>query len=89
MIPLEWLNNVIRERDGMRRLLQEEEGSVIRAAYRLAVAKCLTFEVSTSVPTRREVRAAAIQIAKRVPGTRIPETSAVVADCEQLGLLVL
>jgi len=88
MIPLEWLNAVIRERDGMRRLLAEE-GSLARAAHRLAVAKCLTLEVSTSVPTRREVRAAASQIASRVPGTQVPPTSAIAADCEALGLLVL
>ncbi len=88
MIPLEWLNGVIRERNGMRRLLAEE-GSLARAAHRLAVAKCLTFEFSTSVPTRREVRAAAVQIAQRVPGTNVPATAAIAADCEALGLLVL
>ena len=88
MIPLEWLNFVIRERDGMRRLL-DEEGCLARAAHRLAVAKCQTFEVSTSVPTRREVRAAAVQIASRVPGTSVPGTAVIAADCEALGLNVL
>ncbi len=88
MIPLEWLNEVIQERDGMRRLL-DEAGSLCAAAHRLATAKCLTWEHSTSVPTRGEVRAAAVQIAGRVPGTRVPETASLIADCEALGLAVI
>ena len=88
MIPLEWLNDVIQERDGLRRLL-DEAGSLTLAAHRLAMAKCLTFEHSTAVPTGREVRAAATQIAKRVPGTFVPETSSLIADCEALGLAVM
>lgn len=88
MIPLEWLNEVIQERDGMRRLLAEA-GSLVEAAHRLATAKCMTWEHSTAVPTRREVRAAAVQIATRVPGTAVPETASLVADCEALGLAVM
>lgn len=88
MIPLEWLNEVIRERDGMRRLL-DEAGSLTVAAHRLAMAKCMTWEHSTSVPTGREVRAAAVQIAKRVPGTNVPETASLIADLEALGLAVM
>lgn len=88
MIPLEWLNGVIRERDGMRRLL-DEEGSLSGAAHRLAKAKCMTQERWTLVPTRREVRAAARMIAHRVPGTVVPTTALLVADCEALGLDVM
>ena len=88
MIPLEWLNGVIQERDGMRRLLSEE-GRISAAAHRLAMAKCLTGERSTSVPTGTEVRAAARLIAQRVPGTRVPETAFIVTECEALGLDVM
>jgi len=88
MIPLEWLNGVIQERDGMRRLLNEE-GCISAAAHRLATAKCLTWERSTGVPTGREVRAAACMIAERVPGTLVPETASMVAECEALGLSVM
>ncbi|MBX3274290.1 MAG: hypothetical protein KF729_28745 [Sandaracinaceae bacterium] len=88
MIPLEWLQEVIRERDGLRRLL-EEAGSLSVAAHRLATAKCMTTEHSSAVPTRGEVRAAARQIASRVPGTAVPETALLVSDCEALGLAVI
>src|SRR5262245_21173448 len=49
MIPIEWLNELIQERDGYRRLLCES-GSLPAAAYRLAHAKCLARERSTHVP---------------------------------------
>jgi hypothetical protein len=88
MIPIEWLNELIRERDGYRRLLAES-GSLTVAAHRLARAKCMTWEHATHVPTRVEVRAAAREIARRVPGTRVPQTSVLVQDCEALGLSVL
>ena len=88
MIPIEWLNELIQTRDGYRRLL-EESGSLPEAAYRLARAKCQTLEVSTHVPTRIEVRAAAREIARRVPGTSVPETTTLVKDCEALGLSIL
>ena len=88
MIPLEWLNEVIRERDGLSRLLIEE-GSLSAAAHRLAKAKCMTRERSTAVPSRTEVRAAAVQIARSVPGTAVPATATLVRDCEALGLGVI
>ena len=88
MIPLEWLEEVIRERDGLRRLL-EEAGSLTVAAHRLATAKCMTSERSTAVPTRTEGRAAALQIATRVPGTTVPQTALLASDCEARGLSVI
>ncbi len=88
MIPIEWLNELVQERDGYRRLLRES-GSLTQAAYRLARAKCLSWEQSTTVPTRIEVRAAAREIARRVPGVSVPETSTLVRDCEALGLSIL
>lgn len=88
MIPIEWLNELIQERDGYRRLL-EQSGSLTVAAHRLAQARCITRERSTHVPTRVEVRAAAREIARRVPGLTVPDTEIVARDCEALGLSVL
>lgn len=88
MIPLEWLNDVLQTRDGYRRLL-DSEGNLPAAAHRLAVAKCLTCERHTTVPTRSEVRAAARMIASRVPGTDVPDSSRLAVECEALGLSVM
>ncbi|HJL17654.1 MAG TPA: hypothetical protein RMH99_18465 [Sandaracinaceae bacterium LLY-WYZ-13_1] len=82
------MNDLIQARDGYRRLL-EESGSLPHAAYRLAKAKCQTWEHATDVPTRIEVRAAAREIARQVPGTAVPETRTLLRDCEALGLSVL
>lgn len=87
MIPIEWLNELIETRDGFRNLLNQE--GLTRAAYRLALAKCMSGERSTHVPTRGEVRAAAREIAARVPGTSVPDTSTLVRDLETLGIAVL
>jgi hypothetical protein len=88
MIPIEWLNELIQSRDGYRRLLSTE-GSLSAAAYRLALAKCMSWEQSTHVPSRSELRAAAREIARKIPGTAVPETSTLVRDCEALGLFVI
>ncbi|MGE0787412.1 MAG: hypothetical protein AB7S26_17195 [Sandaracinaceae bacterium] len=88
MIPIEWLNEVIQQRDGLRRLY-DECGSLSLAAHRLATAKCLTHEHYFSVPTRMDLRAAARQIANRIPGVAVPETSVLIRDCEEHGLAVL
>ncbi len=89
MIPIEWLNDVIQERDGYRRLLKECDSNLSVAAHRLATAKCLTDEQYLSVPTRLELRAAARQIANRVPGTCVPDTATLMRDCEKQGLDVI
>lgn len=88
MIPIEWLNEVTRERDGYRRLLSDSE-TLCCAAYRLAKAKCLTREHATNVPTEAEVRAAARQIAGRVAGVEVPSRAVLRSDLEARGLLVL
>ena len=88
MIPIEWLHELITERDGYRRLLRESDG-LTQAAYRLALAKCMSSETATHVPTRAEVRAAARTIAARVAGVVVPEPQTLERDCEALGLPVL
>jgi hypothetical protein len=88
VIPIEWLRALVEERDGYRRLLRES-GGLPEAAHRLARARCMTREVSTDVPTCIEVRAAAREIARHVPGTLVPRATTLARDCEALGLLLL
>jgi hypothetical protein len=89
MAPIQWLMDLESHRNGYRTLL-EETGSLSSAAYRLAKAWCLVRPVSTKVPTRIEVEAAAKRIADRT-GWRghVPNASMLALDCEAEGLLVL
>lgn len=89
MPPYEWLLELSAKADGYRALLRES-GSLARAAHRIATARCTVSVVSSSVPTAREVRAAAIEIIERggveLP---VPDRKALAFDCERLGLLVI
>lgn len=89
MIPGEWLRSVSQERDGFKRLLDEEEGSISAAAYRVASAKCRSQEVATEVPSGMDVKAAARLIAAKVPGTVVPSTKVLIAECESFGFNVI
>lgn len=88
MIPIEWLNDIVHDRDGYRRLL-DEEGSLARAAYTLALAKCRSRERATEVPTRAEVRAAARVIARHTEIPLVPASAVLAADLEAEGVNVL
>jgi hypothetical protein len=89
MKPNEWLLEITATKDGYQRLL-EDAGSLAVAAWRLAVAKCQTQDVSTHVPSGREVRAAARQILDRAGVTEpLPTTATLAFDCERVGLLVI
>jgi hypothetical protein len=87
MIPIEWLNE-LTERNGYRDLVAES-GSLAIAAWKVAAARCRTFEVSTHVPTSVELRAAASEIARRVGLDAVPSGRSLATDCEARGLLVL
>jgi hypothetical protein len=89
MIPIEWLNELVATRDGYRRLVQDA-GNLSVAAWRLAQARCQTWEVPTHVPTVTEVRAAARTIARRagIDGS-VPSNAVLTSECESRGLLVL
>lgn len=87
--PIEWLLSVLSERDGHRRLL-EESGSLALAAFRLAWARCKTSETPTDVPSTRELRGAAREIARRTGlGDRVPSLGDLVRECEAAGLMVI
>jgi hypothetical protein len=88
MIPIEWLNELSEREDGYRDLVAES-GSLAIAAWRVAAARCRTFEVATHVPTSAELRAAASVIARRIGLGVVPSGRSLVTDCEARGLLVL
>jgi hypothetical protein len=85
---LEWLFGLDHRRDGYAKLLCDA-GGLAPAAWRLARARCRVFETATDVPTRREVRAAARQIARRVGLDAVPAAAFLANECEAQGLLVL
>ena len=85
---LEWLFGLDHHRDGYAMLLRDA-GGLAPAAWRLARARCRVFETSTDVPTRREVRAAARRIARRVGLDAVPAAAFLANECEAQGLLVL
>ena len=87
MLTTEWLLDVTRRRDGFAELVRTE-GGLAPAAWRLAEARCRTSGVSTQVPTRIEVRAAARQLGERL-GLTVPSSGTLAADCERRGLLVI
>ncbi|MBO6940868.1 MAG: hypothetical protein JJ863_38190 [Deltaproteobacteria bacterium] len=87
MLTTEWLLDVTRRRNGFAELVQTE-GGLAPAAWRLAEARCRTSHVSTAVPSRTEVRAAARQLAERL-GLSVPSSGTLAADCERRGLLVI
>jgi hypothetical protein len=86
--PVEWLFSVVSDQHGHRRLL-EESGSLAIAAFRLALAKCRTSVVATTVPTTLELRGAAREIARRAGLPTLPSIADLVSECEAAGLLVI
>ena len=88
--PFEWLRALRESASGYTELLRES-GDPIVAAYRVASARCRASEMSTAVPTLREVHAAARELLG-LAGKR-NDTSMSIArirsDCEKAGLLVI
>jgi hypothetical protein len=84
----EWLLS-LGQRGAHRRLL-EEAGSLPAAAWRLARARCATAPTPTEVPSVRELRGAAREIARRVGlGDDVPAGAMLARECEAIGLLVI
>ena len=82
--PIEWLFSVLADREGHQRLL-EESGSVAIAAFRLACARSKTASVPSDIPSTRELRGAAREIARRTGLDRVPSLGDMVAECEASG----
>jgi hypothetical protein len=87
--PSEWLRSLAESARGYADLLAES-GELVVAAYRLARARCRTRETSSTTPSSREVRAAALEVLRGVGDreTPVPSPSRFVKECEAVGLLV-
>lgn len=88
MIPIEWLRGLDETRDGYTRLLSDS-GSLARAAWKLAQARCQVQRTATHVPTQRELRAAARKISEKSGGGPVPAMTLLANECESEGLLVI
>jgi hypothetical protein len=89
MSPVAWLESLHERPDGYRSLL-EDNGSLALAAWQLARARCRAREISTEVPTRAEVRAAARELVLRTgDGRSIPSSALLASECEARGFLVI
>ena len=88
MTLTEWLLS-LGQSDAHRRLL-DEAGSLPAAAWQLARARCATAPNPTEVPSVRELRGAAREIARRAGlGDDVPEGPMLARECEAIGLLVI
>lgn len=88
MTLTEWLL-WLGSQDAHRTLL-EEAGSLPAAAWKLARARCETAPTPSQVPSVRELRGAAREIARRVGlGEDVPDGRSLARDCEALGLAVI
>lgn len=85
--PTEWLRRLEEDGESWRRLLTDA-GSFARAAWRLAHARCRAHSLSSRVPTEREVRAAATDLATRT-SERSPAPVALLEECRLASLPVL
>ena len=89
MSASEWLEGLRRSRSHYRVLLLEA-GSLAVAAHRLAQAKCQVWMFPTSVPSTRELHAAAFEIAEQLGMTReVPRPHTLATQCRELGLALL
>lgn len=84
--PHEWIQRIVEGRE--YRSLVDDAGDIAFAAYRLARALCRIRPVPTSVPTLRELVAAAVEIGNAC-GIRVPPTTHLAEACDAAGLLVI
>ena len=87
--PTEWLRRLENRSLSYEDLVQESGGLAL-AAYRVARARCMVGRVGVSVPTVRELGAAASEIVahSRASGTRLEPTH-LARECEDAGLDVI
>jgi hypothetical protein len=84
--PSEWLRQLVEARAYVA--LLESSGSLARAAYRLARARCRTHSLPMNLPTARELGAAAAELCEWLERDR-PCPLALARECERLGLGVI
>jgi len=67
-----------------------ESGGLAVAAYRIARARCRAGSLTSTVPTLRELAAAATEISNHATLTGfVPDATLLATECEQLGLVVI
>jgi hypothetical protein len=87
--PSEWLRGLREQAAGYSELLRVS-GEPVKAAYRIAAARCRTRESAASIPTVREVHAAIVELfrAADVP-TPMPSRAAIAEECDHMGLALI
>lgn len=85
--PSEWLTHLTESEDAHAQLL-EHSGSLARAAYRLARARCRIHPLPSNLPTVRELGAAATELCQVLARER-PCPFSLAKECERLGLHVI
>lgn len=87
--PTELLRKLEERRITYTELIQDS-GSLAVAAYRIARARCLAGSLTATVPTLRELAAAATEVINRATITGFTPDAAILAgECEQMGLVVI
>ncbi len=87
--PMELLRK-LREHKLSYDELVNESGGLALAAYRLARARCMVGVLTMSVPTLRELAAAASEIVAHARAMGFtPEAGILAHECEQAGLAVI
>jgi len=87
--PSEWLRRLREGMAGYTDLLIDS-GEPVVAAYRLAAAKCRASSSATTVPTLREVHAAACELfSLAAVETPVPSRAAIADECEYAGLALI
>jgi hypothetical protein len=84
--PVEWLRQLAENPELCHALIAEEGIGV--ASYRLAVARNRVRTQAIPLPTLRELRIAARELAN-MAGTPIPHDAVLVGDCRHAGLPVI
>jgi hypothetical protein len=84
--PAEWLEAL--QDDGGYEWLLADSGSLAIAAHRLARATCRTRSLPTSLPTVRELEAAARSLGETC-GVAVPSTRVLLSSCELAELDVI
>ncbi len=86
--PTEWLCRLREDRALYRRLLADA-GSLARAAYRLARARCRVQPVSMGIPTLAEFRVATEEIVDATGIDNRAHATDLVQECEDAGYTVI
>ncbi|MEZ4225574.1 MAG: hypothetical protein R3B13_31770 [Polyangiaceae bacterium] len=86
--PTEWLRRLREDRALYRRLLSDA-GSLARAAYRLARARCRVQPVSVGIPTLAELRVAADEIAGATGLADTGHPADLIRECEDAGFTLI